>query len=426
MHSPHASPLAEEREIKAGKNGWGKSASFKNQIRQMKKSLPKVLKSARPARKGGSIDLADLAVATIYIAPRHGAGIAVGRMSFERMRTSLMLHMIQGNHNAMWEKKVSDDEMAANAGNGKVQIAKLNVLLRNCIADEDSCFVEKCQETVKLAKDTLEVCVCVRLPAGSSYCSAPVLCCMAFHSYPDRISCEYQELNANGKSSLEKNELGQRNLICVKFMSGMYREVINEEKQIPAHDGLSLMVLAGAYYALGKFGEALSVYQRAAIELTKKIATSPEYVVHCAKLFNNMACVYFEMRKYEKAMQTYQRALQLFHNENEDNYAAFVSAILDQAAIMNNMAYMLIKHKQYDDASDLVDASFELQQILPDGTDKTLMISTLSTMAYIYYRTRKYKQSLDTYSGMICDQRCYVSVIRITSKLTLSTSFSFL
>ena len=43
------------------------------------------------------------------------------------------------------------------AKKGKAQIAKLNTLLRNSIADERSCFVEKSQETVKLAKDTLEV-----------------------------------------------------------------------------------------------------------------------------------------------------------------------------------------------------------------------------------------------------------------------------
>ena len=124
---------------------------------------------------------------------------------------------------------------------------------------------------------------------------------------------------------------------------------------------------------------------------------STEYTICCAKLFNNIGCVYFEIGKYEKAMQTFQRALQLFHNSRL-NYAAWNAAISDQSSIMNNMAYILTKFKQYDDASDLVDASFELQQIIP-GTTNTLTISTLGTMAFIYYRTKKYKLSLDTYSG---------------------------
>jgi tetratricopeptide (TPR) repeat protein len=179
----------------------------------------------------------------------------------------------------------------------------------------------------------------------------------------------------------------------------MYRDVIKDERDVPSRDGLSLMVVASAYYAIGKFDPALSVLQRAGIELSKKISTSPEYTVYCAKLFNNMGCVYFEMGKYEKAMQAFQRALQLFHNDDGCNYTAWVAAILDQSSIMNNMAYTLIKFKQYDDASDLVDTSFELQQILPENADKTMLISTLSTMAFIYYRTKKYKQSLDTYTG---------------------------
>jgi len=111
-----------------------------------------------------------------------------------------------------------------------------------------------------------------------------------------------------------------------------------------------------------------------------------------------MACCYFELGKYDKAMQTFQRALELFHNSKS---SAWISTIVDQASIMNNMAYTLIKHKQFEDASDLVDASFELQQFLPETSDKTLTISTLSTMAYIYYRTKKYRLSLDTYSACV-------------------------
>lgn len=106
------------------------------------------------------------------------------------------------------------------------------------------------------------------------------------------------------------------------------------------------------------------------------------------------------MNKYEKAMQTFQRALELFHGDAAGDYAAWSAAILDQASIMNNMAYTLIKFKQYEDASDLVDASFELQQILP-GSNNIMTVSTLSTQAFIYYRTKKYRPSLDTYSGEI-------------------------
>jgi tetratricopeptide (TPR) repeat protein len=358
-------PSGQVRQMK-DEVGWTVAkAAMKDQIKQIKMNIPMAMKSMiSPSSKKNSVDLADLTVAAICVVPRHGGGIAAGRMPFERIRTSLMLHMIQENQNSTWLVENIQDE-SHKSTKGKVQIAKLNTRLRNCIADDESCFVEKSQEVVKLAKNTLE------------------------------------ELNAAGKSYLSKSEVGKRNLICVKFLSGMYREVINDERSNSTRDGLSLMVVGSAYYAIGKFEPALSVLQRAGIELSKKLSTSPEYNVYCAKLFNNMGCVYFEMGKYEKAMQTFQRALQLFHNDDGCNYAAWIAAIVDQASIMNNMAYTLIKFKRYDDASELVDTSFELQQILPDNTDKTMMISTLSTMAFIYYRTKKYKQSLDTYTACV-------------------------
>ena len=357
-------PSGQVRQMK-DEAGWTVAkAAMKDQIKQIKMNIPMAMKSMiGPSSKKNSVDLADLTVAAICVVPRHGGGIAAGRMPFERIRTSLMLHMIQDNQNSPSMNNILDK--SEKSIKGKVQIAKLNTRLRNCIADDESCFVEKSQEVVKLAKNTLE------------------------------------ELSTAGKSSLSKNELGKRNLICVKFLSGMYREVINDERANSTRDGLSLMVVGSAYYAIGKFESALSVLQRAGIELSKKLSKSPEYNVYCAKLFNNMGCVYFEMGKYEKAMQTFQRALQLFHNDDGCNYSAWIAAIVDQASIMNNMAYTLIKFKRYDDASELVDASFELQQILPDNTDKTMMISTLSTMAFIYYRTKKYKQSLDTYTACV-------------------------
>jgi len=169
LHSLETFPSGRERQEKEGAtttSSWlGTNAAMKNQIMQMKLNIPKAMKAMNigtTRNKKGAVDLADLAVATICVVPRHGAGIAVGRMPFERVRTSLMMHMIQENQNAPWSyNDVGDDNMTGgeNSRKGKAQIAKLNALLRNCIADEGSCFVEKSQEVVKLAKNTLEVSV---------------------------------------------------------------------------------------------------------------------------------------------------------------------------------------------------------------------------------------------------------------------------
>ena len=148
-----------------------------------------------------------------------------------------------------------------------------------------------------------------------------------------------QEIKDSTDKSFTKTEVGLRNLLSAKFLSSGYREIIADEKFTSSSmkEGVSLMIVASAYYALGKFESALEAYQRAGDALKKKItASSSEYIVHCTKLFNNMGCVYFEMKKYDKAMKTWQRSLELCNEENEDD-ASWTSCILDQASIMNNM-----------------------------------------------------------------------------------------
>ena len=148
---------------------------MKNQIALMRLNIPRAMKSMKfvvPGGRKGGVDLADLAVATMCVVPRHGAGIAIGRMPFERVRNSLMLHMIQENRNSSppprgTSGEIGDDDVAGVAGEtssrgGKTRIVtRFDALLRGCIADEGLCFVEKSQEAVRLAKNALEVSECM-------------------------------------------------------------------------------------------------------------------------------------------------------------------------------------------------------------------------------------------------------------------------
>lgn len=61
----------------------------------------------------------------------------------------------------------------------------------------------------------------------------------------------------------------------------------------------------------------------------------------------------------------------------------------------------MIKFRQFDDATDLIDSSFELQQIIPEFCNQILNIATLSTMAFIYYQTKQHKASFDTYKACV-------------------------
>ena len=400
-----------------GKGSWGRSEAFQKQLLQIKASLPKTpkaLQKAKAHRGGGAkkkrtdIDLADLAVAPICIVPRHGAGIAVGRLPFERMRTSLVLHMVQENRHAGWQgggRGGGGGEGAAADGGTSSPAARLNARLRDCIADGETCFAEKSQEAVRLAKDALEVSALapLRCHDALSRRRSRIRRHVALRSPPRRGT---QATAGDAAAALG----GRRNALCAQFLAGLYRDVVADETAAPSRDGPSLLVVAGAHYALGKFQLALAAYHRAGLALQTKVSTTaaapPARRVHCsATLFNNLGCVYFELGRYEKAMRTFQRALALFHGDAEDAVAVDAS-VLAQASTLNNMAYTLLKFKQYEDASDLVNASFELQQIVLGDDNATMIISTLSTMAFIYYRTKNYKTSLDTYSG---ENKCHGS-----------------
>ncbi|KAL7504465.1 hypothetical protein ACHAXN_002358 [Cyclotella atomus] len=356
---------------KANSVAWEMNSTLRKKIKGMKKIIPKMIQ-AMNGTAPKKVDLTGLTVATLCLMPRNGAGMEEGRKCFERMRTSLMLHLIQQQGNGSWMKQDSSKFEGEKARKQKGQIAKLNNVMYDCISDNDGTFTEKTQDIVQLVKEAKEA---------------------------------IEEVaESRDDQSQTKKALEVRNMTCLKLLSGMYRDVVSTYDASYEHnDGLALMVVASAYFAMGRFDTALAIYQKAGAKLREKLSTDPECIVHCAKLFNNMGVVYYEMKKYEKAMQTFQRALQLFHDENEDNYSYWVSAIMDQASIMNNMAYTLIKFKLYDDASDLVDASFELQQLLPGNFSMTansiMTVSTLSSMAFIYQRTKKYKPALDTYTA---------------------------
>lgn len=176
LQSLETLPSGRERQKKDGTSWVAANAAMRSQIMQMRLNIPKAMKAMKIGiTRKGAVDLADLAVATICVVPRHGAGITTGRMPFERVRNSLMLHMIQENQNSPYMDGVGDDVAGDTLKRGKTQIvARFNAILRGCIADEGSCFVEKSQEAVKLAKNALEVSECMvglyMLPCSNTAC----------------------------------------------------------------------------------------------------------------------------------------------------------------------------------------------------------------------------------------------------------------
>ena len=132
-----------------------RKAKLRKNMEQVKKSVPNPM-SMNPKSRGSkknTVDLSHLSAVTISIVPRLGTGMRSGRMPFERMRTSMMLHLMQEIKSKSWTKIEPTGEDGT--------VSTLNNTLHACIANEDTTFVEKSQDIVKVAREIVEVsCVC--------------------------------------------------------------------------------------------------------------------------------------------------------------------------------------------------------------------------------------------------------------------------
>ena len=144
---------------KADAVAWEMSNTLRQKIKGMKKIIPKMI-NAMNGSTPKKVDLTDLTVATLCLMPRNGAGMEEGRKCFERMRTSLMLHLIQQQGNGAWVKQDPSKYEGEKAKKQKGQMAKLNNLLHDCISEKGASFEDKTQDVVQLvmeAKETIEV-----------------------------------------------------------------------------------------------------------------------------------------------------------------------------------------------------------------------------------------------------------------------------
>lgn len=144
----HSSTKKTKGDKKVEAVAWEMTTAFRKKIKGMKKIIPKMIQAingSAPKR----VDLTYLTVATLCLMPRNGAGMEDGRKCFERMRTSLMLHMIQQHGNGSWSRQDDSKYEGDKARKTKGQMAKLNNLLHDCISEKGNSFAEKTQE-VKL------------------------------------------------------------------------------------------------------------------------------------------------------------------------------------------------------------------------------------------------------------------------------------
>lgn len=136
-----------------------RKAMLRKNMEQVKKSVPKPMSIKKPlirSSKVNCVDLSHLSVVTISLVPRLGTGMRSGRMPFERMRTSLMLHLMQEIKTKSWTKQQVADGKKGRLDQEEV-VSKLNNMLYDCIASGESSFVDKSQDIVRVAREAVEV-----------------------------------------------------------------------------------------------------------------------------------------------------------------------------------------------------------------------------------------------------------------------------
>lgn len=144
---------------------WEMSSTFRKKIKGMKKIIPKMIQ-AMNGTAPKKVDLTALTVATLCLMPRNGVGMEDGRKCFERMRTSLMLHLIQQQGNGSWVKQDASKYEGEKATKQKGQIAKLNNLLYDCISDKKSSFAEKTEKVSRCACELNVILLYIIISAG--------------------------------------------------------------------------------------------------------------------------------------------------------------------------------------------------------------------------------------------------------------------
>ena len=116
-----------------------------------------------------------------------------GRKCFERMRTSLMLHLIQQQGNGSWVLQDPSKYEGEKGRKQKGQMAKFNNLLYECMDAKDSTFTEKTENVVNLVREAKEA-IEVGLDQFEVLCNKPCMYITHIHSLEYLYSLYYRNM----------------------------------------------------------------------------------------------------------------------------------------------------------------------------------------------------------------------------------------
>ncbi|MCR5421285.1 MAG: DUF4037 domain-containing protein [Lachnospiraceae bacterium] len=147
----------------------------------------------------------------------------------------------------------------------------------------------------------------------------------------------------------------------------------------------TLLNIATAYRAAGRYGESLDLYDKVE-NLYKKFIDKSDYLY--AALYNNMSLLYQAMEDNEKSAYYLENSLDIIDGISEEK--------IPQAITRTNLAQAYIRLKKYEDAGIRLKEAEEI--FLEKGGDDFHYPGCLNAMAGLYYINKDYENSIKYYN----------------------------
>jgi tetratricopeptide (TPR) repeat protein len=168
-------------------------------------------------------------------------------------------------------------------------------------------------------------------------------------------------------------------------------------QQLPDHVDTAqiLNVLAGIYYAQGRYAEAEPLYLRG-LKIYERIL-GPEHL-HTVRNLNNLASLYAAQGRYNEAEPLYRRTLAIHEQTLGAEHP-------DTAGSLNNLAELYLQMGKYTEAEPLMQKALIIYEQF-SGPDHPNTAASLNNLAELYCQQGKYSKAEPLYlrALTICEQ----------------------
>ena len=194
----------------------------------------------------------------------------------------------------------------------------------------------------------------------------------------------YAQVGAAYKDRFQAGECVDREQEVARSKA-LLKKAIDLQTEQPQPLATSLNNLARLYELMGRYEEALPLYQRSlSIREEQLGANHPD----TAQSLNNLALLYDSMGRYEEALPLYQRSLSIREEQLGANHP-------DTAQSLNNLALLYDSMGRYEEALPLFQRSLSIweEQL---GTNHPNTASSLFNLAVLYHQIQRPTDALTT------------------------------